>query len=65
MPPKSYRTGLTGGYGVDWDQNVYGRGFGGGGVCCGRKINEESKYHSGAGGGFTGAAQKSMKNILR
>ena len=56
VPPKSYKTGLTGGYGVDWNGEVFEGGFGGGGGFYGREVNGERKYYWGAGGGFTGGS---------
>ena len=58
VPPKSYRNGLTGGYGVDKNGHVHEGGFGGGGGSYGRIVNGELKVYYGAGGGFTGGSTK-------
>ena len=58
VPPKSYRNGLTGGYGVNEYGTEYEGGFGGGGGCYRRIVNGEMKYYFGAGGGFTGGSTK-------
>ena len=57
VPPKSYRNGLTGGYGVGLG-GVKEGGFGGGGGYYRREVNGEEKYYHGAGGGFTGGSTK-------
>ena len=58
VPPKSYRNGLTGGYGVNTVGDVLEGGFGGGGGFYARKVNGEYKCCDGAGGGFTGGSTK-------
>ena len=58
VPPKSYRNGLTGGYGVSLSGGVYEGGFGGGGGFYSRIVNGEWKRYYGAGGGFTGGSTK-------
>ena len=58
VPPKSYTTGLTGGYGVGWNGKVYEGGFGGGGGFYSREVNSCWKSYYGAGGGFTGGSTK-------
>ena len=55
---KSYKEGLTGGQGVDWDGDVWEGGFGGGGGSYQRKVNGRWKIYCGAGGGFTGGSTK-------
>ena len=65
VPPKSYRNGLTGGYGVSSGGSVEEGGFGGGGGYYIRGVNGERKGYGGAGGGFTGGQHKSpWKKIL-
>ena len=54
VAPKSYKEGLTGGKGVNWDGRVTEGGFGGGGGFYYR----DGKYYFGAGGGFTGGSTK-------
>ena len=62
VPPKSYRNGLTGGYGVNSIGSVTEGGFGGGGGCYIRDVNGEWKFYCGAGGGFTGGSTKVYYN---
>ena len=64
VPPKSYRNGLTGGYGVSLSGGVYEGGFGGGGGFYGRKVNGKDKFYCGAGGGFTGGSTKIFDHEL-
>ena len=58
VPPKTFSEGLTGGKGVSSSGSVLEGGFGGGGTAYHRKVNGETKWYYGAGGGFTGGTTK-------
>ena len=58
VAPKSYKDGLIGGKGVGEFGRVTEGGFGGRGGTYYRRVNGESKWYFGAGGGFTGGSTK-------